>query len=160
MKKYLFNIVLMALAFSFTGCATLNNPNLSAQEKAQRIYDQDSALIQTAVGLVTQGVQFSYERVDPAGWNDIKTDIISMTDKISRSVDAARAVAGGTITPAQLVGDLKVRDDNVTRVLQSFVPVYSQAYADLKNNSDLDAAKLSLDYVKLLVDGVRSNLHE
>lgn len=156
--KFLTNcLLLLALipCLLFTGCVTTGtNTGPDAQDIAQQIYTDDGALIQAGIGMLLTGYE-QFVVKNPEERAQLQADIGSVCDKLDRAVTLALATTNGTVTPAQLMELLKVKEEYMNRLLQSLVPIYSAGYGRLKDTGEVGATRLSLQWVKLIVEGLK-----
>lgn len=136
MKKNL--IAAFAAAF-LCGCATTG----TVAERARQIYEEDGAMIQSGVSLLTSAaIQFAEQ--NPEKRDDLRADLNRVAAQVA-------LLAGGNLDPAALTSALRVKEDYITRILQSVVPLYSAGYSRLKSQGE---AKLAADYLKLIAQGI------
>lgn len=138
MKYLLIPILLLC------GCATLD-PNLTSQQKAQAIADQDGPLITAAVDIATRAA-LQYCEQNPAERDSVK-------DEMHRISEAVSVLANGNLDPESLTKALKVKEVYIQDILNAIVPIYKAGYERL---NEVGEARLALQYLRLIADGIKS----
>ena len=126
MKNYF--VLSAILLLSFTGCTTTQ---VNTTDEMIRAVQPSIQPLVTA--LMRIGIDYGAKK-SGADAAQIRADIQPIADKIYRGSTLAASAAGNLMTPASFCELMKVKDDNLTRVLQSLVPMYSDYYAEWKKD--------------------------
>ena len=142
------DLYLLAFIFALlcipTSCTTLNNPNLTPQQKAEKVLQEDGDLIKAGVQIATRAI-IQYCDENPSKRQEIKAEVNKIAGLICNA-------SGGTIDPNYVTATLKVKEKYINDILSAVAPLYKAGYNRLQ---EIGEAGLAIKYLQLISSGIK-----
>jgi hypothetical protein len=140
-------------SFLLSGCASTS---INPDSVNDYVVTHEKLLTNGAAGL--SAVALSLAEKDPVKRIALKADINQIVEKVARGLDAASSTADGTLSPGDLAESMKASDETVQAFLDAITVIYKTGYdqmaADGRLKETLPWAKLILNSLKVLADGL------
>lgn len=137
--------ILAILAVGLCGCATINDPNLSFDEKANKIADDYEPIIQSCTRFVSNRLTLWLER-NPEKRVSVREDILRITTLIDT------VILKGTLDPQVISSSLKIKEPEIEDMLRVFMTVYVRIHSEAQKIGHVEVVTR---YLKIFASGIK-----